>query len=498
MQLDSARSCVCLVLLFIVATTGSKMTHWLQQDSTSEQPDEDPFLTADALWRVKRIVTKTSSTAMKDRMAAVGASVERSTTLRSHLVTLISMLRKDGGFSDSAKDRDPAWKATDIRLATHLVAAYYLLKDNGFKPPQAGRRLKGNSDDDRLLDFMAACFVLFSKHSGFIRLPDAKHSEALSPEEEDDFLRELTALFFVLSSGGDVFKMLTSTVGAKEAGGDLIHQRQVAVDFSVKLSQANGLKLPFKGCGENRDEGKRGQNDWPWMVALLASNQNNRLFCGGVLINEWFVLTAAHCLNDKRIEEVTVRLGEFHFGWPNNDRRDHDVEAIQLHEKFNKTSFDNDIAVIKLSDRADMSDRAGRSGNIWPICLPPPGVQLENKNGYVAGWGKTSHGGYPSEVLLDANLPIWRRDECEQVFHIRQDPIDYRYQFCAGPKDGGEDACDGDSGGPLMYKMESGRWAVVGIVSWGIDGKCAVAGQPGVYTRVSAYSDWIYRQISSN
>ncbi len=58
------------------------------------------------------------------------------------------------------------------------------------------------------------------------------------------------------------------------------------------------------------------------------------------------------------------------------------------------------------------------------------------------GWGKTSHGGFPSEVLLDANLPIWRRNECEQVFHIRSDPIDYRYQFCAGPKGGEEDACD--------------------------------------------------------
>lgn len=101
------------------------------------------------------------------------------------------------------------------------------------------------------------------------------------------------------------------------------------------------------------------------------------------LFRHW-IFSLLFC-GSKRIEEVTVRLGEFHFGWPNNDRRDHDVETIQLHEKFNKTSFDNDIAVIKLSDRADMSDRAGRSGNIWPICLPPPGVQLENKNGYVAG-----------------------------------------------------------------------------------------------------------------
>lgn len=95
---------------------------------------------------------------------------------------------------------------------------------------------------------MAACFVLFSQNSGFVRLPDTKPSEAqLTAEEEDDCLRELTALFFVLSSGGDVFKMLSSTVGAREAGGNLIDQQRLAVDFSVKLSQANGLKLPFKG-----------------------------------------------------------------------------------------------------------------------------------------------------------------------------------------------------------------------------------------------------------
>lgn len=101
-------------------------------------------------------------------------------------------------------------------------------------------------------------------------------------------------------------------------------------------------------------------------------------------------------------------------------------------------------------------------------------------------------GGQPSEVLLDAYLPVWSKDECEELFRRRRDPIDYRVQFCAGPKDGGEDACDvsfelyfsakahqgyvsieqGDSGGPLMYKMDSGRWAAIGIVSWGIFKRC--------------------------
>lgn len=160
-------------------------------------------------------------------------------------MTLIGMLRKDGGFSNSATGRDATWKGPDIRLATHLVATFYLLKDSGFKPLSVNnKKLKGTSDDDRLLDFMAACFVLFSQDSGFVRLPEHSHSEPLTAEEEEDYLRELTALFFVLSSGGDVFKLLSSSV---VSDGDLTQHQRVAADFSALLSKANGVKLPFKG-----------------------------------------------------------------------------------------------------------------------------------------------------------------------------------------------------------------------------------------------------------
>lgn len=160
---------------------------------------------------------------------------------------LIGILRKEGGFSDSANSRDLPWKGHDIRLATHLVSTFYLLKDNGFKPPPT-KKQKGKNDEDRLLDFMAACFVLFSQNSGFVRLPDKPNSMPLTAEEEEDFMRELTALFFVLSSGGDVFKLLSSTVGGG-SDGDLAQQR-VAADFAALLSQANGVKLPFKGIEE--------------------------------------------------------------------------------------------------------------------------------------------------------------------------------------------------------------------------------------------------------
>lgn len=155
------------------------------------------------------------------------------------------MLRKEGGFSNTATGRDATWKGHDIRLATHLVATFYLLKDSGFKPLAVNRKLKGTSDDDRLLDFMAACFVLFSQDSGFVRLPEKTRSMPLTAEEEEDFLRELTSLFFVLSSGGDVFKLLSSSVDSD--GSDLSQHQRVAADFAALLSQANGVKLPFKG-----------------------------------------------------------------------------------------------------------------------------------------------------------------------------------------------------------------------------------------------------------
>ena len=126
-------------------------------------------------------------------------------------------------------------------------------------------------------------------------------------------------------------------------------------------------------------------------------------------------------------------------------------------------TFDHDIALIKLKEKAYVYN----NNNIWPVCLPPPHIDLDGKRAYVAGyiekiqkticfvfstgsvvstfivgWGKTSFGGLPSDVLLDVNLPIWEKEECERVFQIRRDPIDYEFQFCAGPKDGGEDACD--------------------------------------------------------
>ena len=77
--------------------------------------------------------------------------------------------------------------------------------------------------------------------------------------------------------------------------------------------------------------------------------------------------------------ELTVRLGEYDFATSNNARRDFAVERIFMHEKYNRRTYDNDIALLKLKKKASFND------DVWPICLPPPNIELEGRSAYVTG-----------------------------------------------------------------------------------------------------------------
>ncbi|CAG9785716.1 unnamed protein product [Diatraea saccharalis] len=245
-------------------------------------------------------------------------------------------------------------------------------------------------------------------------------------------------------------------------------------------------------------------DEFPWMALLgYRKSDGRRTYqCGGVLINHRYVLTAAHCITGAVETEVgtlvTVRLGEY------DTQSEIDCsdgvcadppQEIAVHRTFphqgyadrNKNKKD-DIGIVRLAKRARYTYY------VKPICLPDlntrvgPGFDV-----YVAGWGKTLKGS-SSPVKLKLVLPIFDKNECVNKYRTLGANLIER-QICAGGTFA-EDACRGDSGGPLMMKRPEGTWVSVGVVSFGYG--CGRDGWPGVYTSVASYTDWIQSVLESS
>ncbi|XP_028038913.1 venom protease-like [Bombyx mandarina] len=251
-------------------------------------------------------------------------------------------------------------------------------------------------------------------------------------------------------------------------------------EILLKINRAEN-----RGCGlstraQGRITGSRPANprEWPWMASITPYGFEQ--YCGGVLITDRHVLTAAHCTRRWDADELYVRLGEYDLQ-RTNDSRSYNfkvVEKIQ-HPNFELSSYHNDIAILKLHRPAVFNTY------VWPICLPPADLDLTNEIATVIGWGTQWYGGPHSNVLMEVSVPVWEHKKCVDAF---VDSV-FTETVCAGGLEGGKDACQGDSGGPLMYQMSSGRWAVVGVVSWGL--RCGEPNHPGLYARVDKYLDWI-------
>nr|XP_031319975.1 chymotrypsin-C isoform X1 [Camelus dromedarius] len=225
-------------------------------------------------------------------------------------------------------------------------------------------------------------------------------------------------------------------------------------------------------------------HSWPWQISLqYLSSGTWKHTCGGTLISPSHVLTAAHCISNT----LTYRVG---LGKNNLEVEDEegsvyvDVDTIYVHENWNSFLIRNDIALIKLAESVELSD------TIQVACLPEEGSLLpQDYPCYVTGWGRLWTNGPIADELQQGLQPIVDHDTCSQRDWWGSTVRDT--MVCAGG-DGVISACNGDSGGPLNCQAESSSiWEVRGIVSFGSGLSCNTLKKPTVFTRVSAYIDWI-------
>jgi len=230
---------------------------------------------------------------------------------------------------------------------------------------------------------------------------------------------------------------------------------------------------------------------WPWHVGLYIKS-TGIAFCGGTLISNQWVLTAASCLINQVSE---IRLGLY-----NQAKRDEAGEKIleiaetHIHPNYKKTAWGYNFALLKLSNPVQFTD------HISPICLPSQDEELPiaDTDLFVTGWGLTN-GSAPSsysQTLKQVNVPVVSNADCKSA--MPNPTFEESNMFCAGPKQVGKGFCSYDGGSPAVVKGNDGKWKQVGVVSWrfiDVSPACVPPRKYQVYAKISAAMDFIKQYV---
>jgi len=232
------------------------------------------------------------------------------------------------------------------------------------------------------------------------------------------------------------------------------------------------------------DEAHPGQ--FPYQAGLALHMGDKQGWCGGSIISDEWILTAAHCTENA--DAVTVYIGAHNIKENEESTLKIHVgkENIIVHEKWSMLTLQNDISLIRLPQKLEFNDR------VQPVNLPTQSQAKETFDGsavIASGWGKDSDKSTSvSPVLRFVEVPVLAKWRCNVRFFGK---IKDSHICISGS--GGKSTCNGDSGGPLVLTEKDGSKTLLGATSFGIAFGCEI-GWPGVFTRISSFLDWINAQ----
>lgn len=242
--------------------------------------------------------------------------------------------------------------------------------------------------------------------------------------------------------------------------------------------------------GEEAPAGK-----YPWQVSLGVSwiaAPDDAHFCGGSILNNKWILTAAHCIDGLTPDQIIVTAGTHILNGTSGQSRNVD-RILYMSDRYDRSTYDNDVALLELFSPIDIGTEFATVEIAHATAAQEVEIAGSDQKLVVSGWGVTQEGGEKVATLRFVEVPYVEREVCNSA--LSYDGRITENMLCAGNLSGGEDSCQGDSGGPLAGPTADGQQVQFGIVSWG-EG-CARPRKVGVYTRLTKYADWIRQCIDS-
>ncbi|XP_078266928.1 testisin-like [Rhinoraja longicauda] len=231
------------------------------------------------------------------------------------------------------------------------------------------------------------------------------------------------------------------------------------------------------GCGQRKtqSDGIFGgsstfDGEWPFIVSLQLNGQH---VCAATLISCRWILSAAHCFSKGDPENWIAVFGVHFLDQATNRIQKRKIKTILLHPRVS-TDPNYDVALLELSEPVEYTDF------VQPACLSAATTSISGQTCTTIGWGQTVQGGLIGNELLKSEVKVYNNTQCQEATP----------RICAGIPEGSTDACEGDSGGPLLCQDRNSRaWIVAGVVSAGVS--CGRSEHPGLYTETAAVHEWI-------